>query len=228
MRKQGGSETGRSVLEPTLPVDLSAQAQCRRIVDAMIASVAEKTYAETTISDIVSRASISRTTFYKHFADKRACFDATLAHCIRELKRVADRSLDPGDSPPQAVHKSVKAVLEFLAAEPGLAQLVMGEAVTVEPAVFGGYRDHLVPRVRALWKANGGRPRAHADPHLALGRAQVLIFNKIAAGETASLPELLPEIVYLVALPFGGHEAALEQSRLAGAAAVAEAGSVSA
>ena len=83
MRKQGGSENSRSVLEPTLPVDLSAQQQRRKIVEAMIASVAEKTYAGTTISDIVSRAAVSRTTFYKRFGDKRACFDAALEQ-VRE------------------------------------------------------------------------------------------------------------------------------------------------
>ncbi len=220
MRKQGGSESGRSVLDPTLPLDLSAQAQRRRIIDAMIASVAEKTYAGTTISDIVARASVSRTTFYKRFVDKRTCFDATLAQCIRALQAVAGGAFEPSDPPPRALHKSAKAVLDFLASEPGLAHLVMGEAVTVEPATFGAYRDHLVPQVRALWEASDQQPRSYTDPQLALGRAQVLIFNKIAAGETAALPELLPEIVYLVVLPFGGHQVALEQSRLAGVANV--------
>ncbi|HVY97342.1 MAG TPA: TetR/AcrR family transcriptional regulator [Solirubrobacterales bacterium] len=184
----------------------------------MIESVAEKTYAGTTISDIVARASVSRTTFYKRFVDKRTCFDATLARCIRALQSVAGGAFDPGDPPPVALHKSAKAVLDFLASEPGLAHLVMGEAVTVEPATFGAYRDHLVPHVRALWETNGKQPKAYADPQLALGRAQVLIFNKIAAGETASLPDLLPEIVYLVVLPFGGHRMALEQAGLSGVA----------
>ena len=40
MRKQGGFDTSRSVLEPTLPLDRTAQAQRLRIIEAMIASVA--------------------------------------------------------------------------------------------------------------------------------------------------------------------------------------------
>ncbi len=192
----------------------------------MIESVAEKTYTATTISDIVSRASISRTTFYKRFADKRACFDAALQQCVEALQRTAAGAIDPGDPPPQAIHKATAATLEFLSAEPGLAQLVMGEAVNVEPSAFGRYRNHLVPEVRALWEANGERAEPHSDPQLAFGRAQVLIFNKIAAGESATLTELLPEIVYLVLLPFGGHQVALEQSRLAETRGVADAGGV--
>jgi hypothetical protein len=49
------------------------------------------------------------------------------------------------------------------------------------------------------------------DPELAFSRAQLLIFNQIAAGRSALLPELLPEIVYLAVAPFAGHEEALEQ-----------------
>ena len=55
----------------------------------MIESCAEKTYAATTIADIVASARISRTTFYKHFADKRECFDAAIDYCIGELEGVA-------------------------------------------------------------------------------------------------------------------------------------------
>jgi AcrR family transcriptional regulator len=217
MRKQGGFETVRSVLEPTLPVDLSARQQRRRIVDAMIASVAEKTYTGTTISDIVKHASVSRTTFYKRFPDKRACFDAALQQCVETLRATAAAAIDPVDPPARAIHKATAATLELLAADPGLAHLVMGEAVNVETSAFGRYRNELVPQVRALWESGGERAEPHSDPQLAFGRAQVLIFNKIVAGRTAELPRLLPEVVYLVLLPFGGHDVAVEQSRLAAA-----------
>lgn len=215
MRKQGGFETGRSVLEPTLPVDLSAQQQRRRIVDAMIASVAEKTYAGTTIADIVGHACVSRTTFYKRFPDKRACFDAALRQCVASLRATGAAAIDPGDTPPRAIHKATAATLELLAAEPGLAHLVVGEAVNVDPSALGRHRNDLVPDMRALWESRGEWVEPHSDPQLAFGRAQVLIFDKIAAGKAAELPRLLPEIVYLVLLPFGGHEVALAQSRLA-------------
>ncbi|MET0557355.1 MAG: TetR/AcrR family transcriptional regulator [Solirubrobacterales bacterium] len=226
MRKQGGSESGRSVLEPTLPVDLSTQEQRRKIVEAMIASVAEKTYAGTTISDIVSRASVSRTTFYKRFGDKQSCFDAALQQCVETLRTTAKAAIGPEDPPPLAVHKAIAASLQLLANEPGLAHLVIGEAVNVEPTGFGRYRNDLVPQIQALWEANGERPKIHSDPQLALGRAQVLIFNKISAGATAELPQLLPELVYLILLPFGGHDVAVEQSRLAQAREVEVPGSV--
>ena len=75
MQKHQSSGSGSSVLSPTVPTDIGETSQRQRIIEAMIDSCAEKTYAATTITDIVSRARISRTTFYKRFGDKRACFD---------------------------------------------------------------------------------------------------------------------------------------------------------
>jgi AcrR family transcriptional regulator len=214
MQKQPGSESMRSILDPTVPADIGVQSQRQRIIDAMIESCAEKTYAATTISDIVGRASISRTTFYKRFPDKRQCFDAALDHCVEKVQAAAAVAHSPADAPPEAVRKATEAVLELLAAQPALAQLVMGEAVTVDPAVIDRYRRLLIPAVEDLWTAVGQPVTPHSAPRLAFGRVQVLIFNQIATGRTTEMLEILPEIVYLALLPFAGHDEAVKQARL--------------
>ena len=204
---------------PSQPED----SQQQRIIDAMIASCAEKTYAATTIADIVKRASISRTTFYKHFANKRACFDAALGSSITEIEAVAKAAHSPSDSPPEAVRKAVGAVLQLMAENPAMAQLVMSDAITVEPAILERYRSILIPALASLWQgaSEPRRPEA-SDPLLAFGRAQVLIFNQIAAGRTDRLPDLLPEIVYIALVPFAGHDEARRQAQLATGETVAE------
>ena len=205
----------RGVLDPTIPVDIGEQSQRQRIIEAMIESCAEKTYAATTIADIVKRASISRTTFYKRFANKRACFDGALDSCIEALRAAAAAAHTPSDPPPEAVRKAAAATLELLAAKPALAQLVMGDAVTVEPAIVDRYRRLLLPALENLWDAGEGPKQRHADLRLAFGRGQVLIFSQITAGRTAQLTELLPEIVYIALLPFAGHDEATRQAQIA-------------
>jgi AcrR family transcriptional regulator len=209
-------ETMRSVLEPTVPADVGVLSQRRRIIEAMIESCAEKTYAATTIADIVRRASISRTTFYKRFEGKRECFDAALDWCLEELSASAAGSYSPTDPPPLAIRKAIAAALELMAAKPALAQLALGEAIAVEPAVAKRYRALVLPALQRLC-GDGAAPRAaHSDPRLLFGRAQVLVYNEILAGRTAELPQLLPDLVYIALLPFVGHEEAIEQARLAG------------
>jgi AcrR family transcriptional regulator len=215
MQKHRSSEKATSVLRPTTPLDIGDRSQRRRIVDAIVDSCAEKTYAATTISDIVARAHISRTTFYKHFDDKRACFDAAIEHCIEQLQEVAAAAHSPEDEPADAVRRSAAAVLDALAARPGLAQLLTGDALAVEPQVVERYRKATIPAIEALWTRAGRGRSGHTDPRLAFGQAQVLILNQIATGNTDRLPTLLPEIVYLAVSSFGGHGEAIKQSQMA-------------
>jgi AcrR family transcriptional regulator len=215
MQKHRSSETPASVLRPTTPVDIGQQTQRQRIIDAMIESCAEKTFAATTITDIVARAHISRTTFYKHFEDKRACFDAAIAYCIEQLRNTAASAHDPNDAPADATRKAATAVLGALAARPGLAQLLTGDAIAVDPAVSARYRKATIPALEALWADQGKGSEPRVDPRLSFGQAQVLLLNQIAEGKAGQLLELLPELVYLAVSPFGGHEEALRQSRLA-------------
>ena len=215
MQKLRSSERPGNVLRPTVPPDIAGRRQRQRIIDALIESCAEKTYAATTITDIVSRARISRTTFYKHFEDKRGCFDAALDHCLTQLQEIAAASHQAGDPPADAARKAAVAVLEALAAQPGLAQILTGDAIALQPKVVERYRRATVPALEALWRTDGKRPTAHTDPRLAFGQAQVLILNHIATGRADRLPELRGEIVYLTVSPYGGHEEALEQARVA-------------
>lgn len=215
MQKQPSSEPASSILAPSISIDVGAVSQRRRIVDAMIASCAEKTYAETTISDIVSRAKISRTTFYKRFADKRDCFEAAVDSCVEELRAVARDSFSIADSPADAVLKATMGMLELMAAKPPLAHLLAGDAISVDPAVVERYRGLLIPALEKLWGMSADDGRPHTDPRLAFGRAQLLILNQVAADRCDHLPELLPELVYLALAPFAGHDEAVRQARLA-------------
>ncbi|MFL5832656.1 MAG: TetR/AcrR family transcriptional regulator [Solirubrobacterales bacterium] len=205
------------MLRPTTPPDFSERTQRQRIVDAMIECCAEKTYAATTIADIVGRARISRTTFYKHFSEKRACFDAAVDYCVRELSEVAASAHSETDGPADATRKAATAVLDCLSQRPSLAQMLSGDSIAVDPAVIERYRRATIPALGALWERDGDDPEPHLDPRLAFGQAQVLLLNQIATGNSVQLPQLLPEIVYLAVSPYGGHEEALRQSKLAGA-----------
>ena len=147
----------------------------------MVASCAEKTYAGTTIADVVSRAAVSRTTFYKLFNGKRDCFDAAATHCIdriaadRRRGGVGVRIARRGD--PQGA----AAMLELLAAEPELALVLGGDVVGVDPGLVERYCAFAGPgagsgsgsakgRRRPKHLSPGPRLRAGPAPRLPRGR----------------------------------------------------------
>lgn len=216
MQKQSSSEKrSASALALSVPTDVGEASQRQRIIEAMIASCAEKSFHATTITDLVGHARISRTTFYKRFQDKRECFDATVDYCLEEMRSTARAAHEPSDPPAEAVRKATVAILEAMAERPAVAQLLCADATSVEPLVVERYRGLVLPALEGLWDGAGMRGHSALDPRLAFGRAQLLIFNQIAAGGSDQLPELLPEIVYLAVAPFAGHAAAIEQARLA-------------
>ena len=57
-----------------LPREFVVTSQRDRLLDSMAQACAEKRYAEVSVADIVSRARVSRSTFYEIFPDKEACF----------------------------------------------------------------------------------------------------------------------------------------------------------
>jgi AcrR family transcriptional regulator len=185
----------------------------------MVACCAEKTYAATTIADLVSRAAVSRTTFYKLFTDKRDCFDAAVTHCIDRLAATLAAAAAGIDSPGEATRRATAAGLELLAAEPELTLVLGGDVVAVDPDLVDRYGQFAVPALEAIWAEAGEPPRKHSSPGLAFGRAQLLVFHEVAAGRAEGLPALVPDIVYLAIAPFAGHDEALRQARLAAAEA---------
>ncbi|HEX3609107.1 MAG TPA: TetR/AcrR family transcriptional regulator [Solirubrobacterales bacterium] len=207
------SEAG--VLTPSIPWDIGARTQRDRILKAMAKSCAKKSFAATTIADIVSHASISRATFYKHFSNKRECFNATVDSFLAELRGSAENALPDGDeSVESAIREVIATLLGRLAAKPDHAKLLLVEAPIVDPKLVQHYRRITLAALEARLRAAEVEARAGADPEIAFGRAKVLVADYVAAGKAKELPSLLPELVYIAQLPYLGQELALEQAQL--------------
>ena len=106
-----------------------------RILGAIAESVAEKGFARATVADVISRAGVSRETFYEQFADKEDCFLAALdagADAMLELIGAA-LACASGD-PVQRLDVVLEAYLHGLAAEPAFAHAYLIDAYGAGPA----------------------------------------------------------------------------------------------
>ena len=192
------------------------QNQRERIITALVDTVAERGYNATTVAHITKTASVSRRTFYEHFADKEACFLAAydmVADHIRASMRAAAESF--GDWP-QQVRAALATMLRFLAAEPELARLTMIEPVAAGGEIAARHRASMQGFVEILKAGrpehSGERPLPEATEETLVGGIVSLIVREISAGRTAQLEELLPDLVELILAPYLGIE---EAERLA-------------
>lgn len=204
-----GAESG--ILANSVPHDVVARSQRQRILEAIAECCAEKTYAGTTIADIVSRAGVSRRTFYKLFANKRDCFEAAVDSFAEEVPRIIDAIRAGGGAWPDMVREAIGQILDRLAERPAFANLALVETIGVDPVLVNRYWDPLIDALRRP----GGTEKTPAHARAAIGAAQVLIAQQVSAGRGAELRELLPDLVYIALAPFVGQEEALEQVRLA-------------
>lgn len=82
---------------PTTSVEAAKSSFRSRLLEALIESIIEDGYQNTTVADIVRRAKTSRRTFYEHFASREECFVALLTSVnsqhVREIAGAVDQQV---------------------------------------------------------------------------------------------------------------------------------------
>lgn len=112
-----------------------AASQRTRLLRATAALGTERGFAALTLSDIVRRARVARSTFYEHFADKEQCILAAYDYAAdRVLEQVLAIGPVPVGGSTSPVHAYVAKLLDLCIAEPGLVQLVAVDAAALGPA----------------------------------------------------------------------------------------------
>jgi AcrR family transcriptional regulator len=96
---------------------------------AMADAVAEKGFARVTVADVISRAGVSRETFYEHFSDKEECFIAVLDQGAQVLHEILGSVVSgDADDPVEQLDRVIKAYLNTLAGEPAFAKAFLIDA----------------------------------------------------------------------------------------------------
>jgi AcrR family transcriptional regulator len=124
-----------------------------RLLDAMVQIVTEKGYADTTVSDVVERAGVSRRTFYELFADKEACFLASYDTGVEIMLgrlRSAIRSVPRADWRARA-RAAVTTYMDVLAEEPNFAWALHVSIVGAGPLALARRRAQMLGLFGEIW-----------------------------------------------------------------------------
>jgi len=195
-----------------LPREFIAQHQRARIIVALAQETSEQGYQQVTVADIVRRAGTARNTFYENFRSKEDCFLATQEFAMTAaLERVVEAAGEM-DSWPQRVRAGLTAFLLYVAAEPALARTCMVEALSAGPAAVERYERSQQAFVSLFRLGRDVSPRGADLPETLeeaiIGGVFWIVYQRLAAGEVAAIPDLLPELVEFALTPYLGAEAA--------------------
>ena len=213
--------TASAEVQPGLPRAVEGLPEQERILWSMVRAAAEKGFESVRVAEVVERAGVSRTAFYELFDDKQECLVAAYERVIDALVAYVARAYEADGPWPLKIRRALGACLEAYSAEPEVARMATVEVPAARPEAQRCYRDaleRLVPLLRE------GREYAEGDvlpPGLelmAVGGAEAIIRDEVAAGRTEELPSLLPDILFVVLAPYVGPEAATAEVRRAGGA----------
>jgi AcrR family transcriptional regulator len=179
----------------TLEADTSTHQHRSRLLEGMAVVVAQKGYADTTIADIVREASVSRRTFYEHFATKAECLVALYEAASRNALKVLRGAMDPGHDWEEQVERAIGAYLACMAANPVLMRTLFIEILHLGP-------EGLAARRRVNQEiADFMRQVVPVSPELAMavvGGIHELVLQAIEDGKVEELPELTKTATQLV------------------------------
>lgn len=197
-----------------LPREFIVENQRERIVTALVDTVAERGYNATTVAHITKAASVSRRTFYEHFASKQACFEATFDTGMRVVIDTLDAALAgiAGRDWRELVRVSLRAYLEMLAAYPAVAWSMEIEALNAGPELYRRNMD-LRSMIARRWAGayelarttEPGLDRDLPDQifELLVGGIDDRIRHCLRTRGATALPELLPLLTEASFIVFG-------------------------
>jgi AcrR family transcriptional regulator len=180
-----------------------------RILRGLASVVAEKGYPAMTVNDVASRASISLSTFYAHFADKEEAMLAAVDSGSAQMLATTLPAFRRAPDWPHAVRGAFGAMFAFCAAEPDYTTLGAIDVYAAGRRVLER-RDQVIEGMQALL-VPGYELEPSASPIAAEaigGAIYSMIYDQVRRGATGSMQELAPLATYVTLAPFIGAEEA--------------------
>ena len=185
----------------------------------MVRVAAAKGYEATTVTDVLTAASVGRETFDAMFASREACFleayDAVIDVLVAHVSSAYESTV--GQPWPDRIAAALRALVDLLASEHDIARMAMVEVTAVGEDARIRYRAALG---RFTYFLEEGRiVSAQGDElpadtaRFAIGGATSMIFDEVRAGRGPELRRLLPDLLFAVLMPYIGPEAAEDEMR---------------
>jgi AcrR family transcriptional regulator/DNA-binding MarR family transcriptional regulator len=195
-----------------------SEIQRMRILAGMAEVASERGAGSVTVAHVVSRAGVSRRTFYDLFADREECFLAAFEEAIGRLSTLVLEAYDEQSPWRERIRAALWAALQFLDAEPATARLCVVESLAAGPRALDRRAEVLRALVTAIDEGRGSVPRNATQPppltaEGVVGAVLSVIHTRLLerGARAQPLTGLLGELMSVIVLPYLGQAAAQKE-----------------
>jgi AcrR family transcriptional regulator len=196
-----------------LPRGQVTEIQRSRMLAAAVDAVEEVGYARMTVAQVISRARVSRKTFYDVFSDREDCFLAAFEQAIVQSRLIAREAFErEGGQWREGIRAALGRLLVFMDEEPGLAKLCVvealaaGEKVLERRAAVLDEASTVIDAGRFLSAANRQPPAVTAEG--IVGGVFAVLHTRLLDESEEPLTVLLGPLMSMIVLPYLGARAA--------------------
>jgi len=195
-----------------LPRGRVTEIQRSRMLAAALEAVEESGYARMTVAQVISRAKVSRKTFYDVFADREDCFLAALEQTVSQVGTAVRAAYERESAWRDGVRAGLVELLVFLDSEPALAQFCLVEALGAGPRVLarrGEVLEELAEIVdRGRFVSNAVREPPEVAAEGVVGAVFAVLHTRVLEGGREPFSNLLGSLMNITVLPYLGARAA--------------------
>jgi AcrR family transcriptional regulator len=199
--------------EPVLSIQRS------RMLAATAACVEELGYARTTVGRIITRARVSRKTFYDIFADREDCFCALFEQTVDQARTRACSSYAGEDDRRDGIRSALIELLTLIDREPGLARLCLVDALGAGERVLERRAEVIRELARmidgAQRKGGAGRVPPELTAEGIVGGVCSVLHSRLLEPDGPPALDLLGPIMSMIVLPYFGPRASRRELSLA-------------
>ncbi|HEX3452624.1 MAG TPA: TetR/AcrR family transcriptional regulator, partial [Solirubrobacteraceae bacterium] len=191
--------------------------QRRRLAMAMIEAIEANGYRETRVADVISRAGVSRKTFYENFDNKQDCllstFDAIAARLAQRIEQVFRETAGW----PAGIEAAIGALFASAIENPGALRLSLLEIATVGPPGIERRERAMIRYERFLRDALSLAPGEGTVPDNVLkaivGGFNRVLYRRVPGGDAAELLALIPDLSHWAASYYPTPQAILAEPK---------------
>jgi AcrR family transcriptional regulator len=189
------------------------------ILDGMLVAVGEVGYESTSVRTVLDRTQLYRQAFYDNFSSKEDCYLQAYDAGVERVEAGIRAAASGEGSWLGQLRAGLGALLDFLDSEPEAGRALV---VEVHPAGPSALARRAAAMTRARGFLDGGRAEAgnngSGPPQLTAeaiaSGIHMVVHSRLAAGDRDGFRELLPELMYVAALPYFGPKVAKREMAL--------------